>query len=351
MPFVIAGTGSDLPARVLTNDDIEAASRDFDRGRGYTSLHEWAMQRAGVATRHRLAPGEGTSDMAVRAARRALENAGVRLEAVDLIVLGTFTSDYRLPSTVSLVQQELGTGAKCIQLETGCTGFLDSLWVATSLMAAAGYRTALVISAEAMSAVTDPQKFMMQSLFGDGAGAAVLRWAPESAEGYGIEVLRTYTDATHCEWTWIPGGGTKAPITATVLAERSQYLELDAKHVFRFAVEKLVEATDEVLAVSGLTVDDVDWLIPHQAGANVIAEAVEELKLPPEKVITCLDHTGNVSGASVAIALDEARASGRLLAGDRVVMPVVGSGMAWGAVSFVWGCPAADVAMPERKVS
>ncbi len=350
MSFVILGTGSDLPPHVVTNDDIERASTDYDRERAKQTLHEWVMQRAGVATRRRLAPGEGTSDMAVRAARRAMDDAGVSVEEVELVVLGTFTSDSRLPSTVSLVQQALGGHAKCLQLETACTGFVDSLLVATSVMSAAGYRTALVIAAEAMSAVVDPERFMYQSIFGDGAAAVVLRDLPGS--GYGIEALRTYTDATHCDWTWAPGGGTKHPITAQVLADRSQYVTLDAKAIYRFAVDKMVEATHEVLGMAELTVDDVDWLIPHQTGANIISDVVEELKFPPERVITCLDHTGNVSGASVAIALDEASASGRLADGDRVVIPVVGGGMAWGAVSLIWRRPdAAGMGQQERVAS
>ncbi|GAA5017225.1 ketoacyl-ACP synthase III [Actinopolymorpha pittospori] len=349
MSFVILGTGSDLPPKIVTNEDIERASTDYDPVRAGQSLHEWVMRRAGVASRHRLEGGEGTSDMAVRAARRALDNAGVTVEEIDLVVLGTFTSDSRQPSTVSLVQQALGGSAKCLQLETACTGFVDSLLVATSVMSAAGYRTALVITAEAMSAVVDPERFMYQSLFGDGAAAVVLRDLPGS--GYGIEALRTHTDATHCDWTWVPGGGTKHPITAQVLAERSQYVTLDAKAIYRFAVDKMVEASHEVLGIVGLTIDDVDWLIPHQTGANIIAEVVEELKVPPERVITCLDHTGNVSGASVAIALDEARAGGLLNDGDRVLIPVVGGGMAWGAVSLVWRRPAADALAQERAAS
>ncbi|MGW0229231.1 3-oxoacyl-ACP synthase III family protein [Actinopolymorpha singaporensis] len=350
MSFVILGTGSDLPPKIVSNEDIERASTDYDPVRARQSLHEWVMQRAGVATRHRLDNGEGTSDMSVRAARRALADAGVALDEIDLLVLGTFTSDSRLPSTVSLVQQALGGRAKCLQLETACTGFVDSLLVATSVMSAAGYRTALVITTEAMSAVTDPERFMYQAIFGDGAAAVVIRDLPGSS--YGIEALCTHTDATHCEWTWVPGGGTKHPITAEVLADRSQYVSLDTKAIYRFAVEKMVDATHEVLDTKGLSIEDVDWLIPHQTGANIIAEVVEQLKIPPERVITCLDHTGNVSGASVAIALDEARASGRLADGDRIVVPVVGGGMAWGAVSFVWRRSAAARAQePERAAS
>jgi 3-oxoacyl-[acyl-carrier-protein] synthase-3 len=339
MSHVITGTGSHLPERVVTNHEIERTSGGYDRARTGIALDEWVTQRSGVVHRHRLAAGEGTSDMAVHAARRAMDAAGVTVDEIDLIVLGTFTSDARLPSTVSTVAQALGSRAKCLQLETACTGFVDSLLVATSLMSGAGHGAALVIHSEAMSAVVDDQYFLYQSIFGDGAGAAVVREVPGSDAG--IEALRTHTDASVCDWTWAPGGGTKHPITAEVLAARSQYLSLQYKAIYGFAVEKMVDATHEVLNAIHRTVDDVDWLIPHQAGANIVREVGEQLKVPPERVVTCLDHTGNVSGASVAIALDEAWRSGMLRAGERIVLPVVGGGMAWGAVSMIWADPAA----------
>lgn len=337
MSIVVIGTGSHLPAQVITNDAIESTSQDFVPSDRYPRLHEWVMDRAGVATRRRLAPGEGTSDMAVEAARAALDDAQLDVADLDLVVLGTFTSDSRLPSTISLVQQALGGSAKGLQLESACSGFVDALLVATSVMTTAGFRTALVINTEAMSAIVDPDRFMYQTVFGDGAAAVVLRDVPGS--GFGIEALRTHTDASHCEWTWAPGGGTKHPITAQVLADRSQYLRLDHRSIYRFAVDKMIDATLEVLAANDLTVDDITWLIPHQTGANIIAEVATHLKLAPEQVITCLDHTGNISGASVPLALDEARRTGRLRDGDRIVMPVAGAGMAWGAVSMIWREP------------
>ena len=337
MSYVIMGTGSDLPAGVVSNDDIEAVSHDFDRTRAGQSLHEWVMSRTGVASRHRLSAGEGTTEMAVRASRRALHDAGLSADDIDLIVLATFTSDCMLPSTVSTVARDLGTGARCIQLDTACTGFLDALVVATSLMTSIGYRTALVVSVEAMSAVIDPEEFLYQTIFGDGAGAVVIQDLPGSL--FGIEAMRSHTDASRCEWVRVEGGGTKHPITARVLTERTQFLSLAYKEIYRFAVDKMVDATHEVLNALDLTVDDVDWLVPHQTGTSIVGETVERLKLDPEQVITCLDHTGNVSGASTAIALDEARRSGRLADGDRIVLTVVGGGMAWGAVSMRWRQP------------
>ena len=336
MTYVILGTGSDLPARVVTNDDIERTTR-YDRERSGVGLHEWVMARAGVASRHRLAPGRGRPTWPCGAADRALDDADLAVGDIDLIVLGTFTSDARLPSTVSQLAARLRSSAKCLQLETACTGFIDALLVATSLMAGGGYRTALVVVTEAMSAVVDDRDFMYQSVFGDGAGAVVVRDLPGSARG--IEGHVTHTDASVCEWTWAPGGGSLHPITAEVLADRSQYLRLDHRSIHGFAVDKMVDATHEVLNALDLTIDDVDWLVPHQTGATIIAEVVERLKFPPEQVVMCLEHTGNVSGASVVIALDEAQRAGRFADGDRIVVPVVGGGMAWGAISMVWRRP------------
>jgi 3-oxoacyl-[acyl-carrier-protein] synthase-3 len=334
MSKVIIGTGSDLPEQVITNDDIAAASRDWDAERAGTSLHEWTMARTGVAIRHRISEGEGTSDMATRAAQRALESAGLEPEAIELIVLSTVTSDYRLPQTVNIVQQRLGTSAKCIQVETGCNGFVDGVITASALMDAVGYRTALVICTEALSTIVDPELFMFQTIFGDGAGAVVLRDEPGSP--FGIRAFLTATDGTKCMWTFAPGGGTKAPITHDVLDARSQYLQLDYKNVFTFAVEKIVESTYEVLARADSSIEEVDWIIPHQTGRNIIEVAAEQLKVPFERFIMCIDHTGNTSGATIPIALDEANRAGLLEEGHRIVLPAVGAGMAWGALYVVW---------------
>ncbi|HEY5822524.1 MAG TPA: ketoacyl-ACP synthase III [Propionibacteriaceae bacterium] len=337
MTYTILGTGSDLPEHVVSNHDIEADTHGYDRARSGQSLHEWVMERGGVSTRHRVAPGQGTQEMAVRASQRALADAGVWIGEVDLIVLSTFTPDARLPSTVSTVARELGANAKCIQVDSACTGFLDAMLVATSLMAGARYRTTLVVCVEAMSSVIDPDQFLYQTIFGDGAAAVVVQEVPDPS--YGIDLMRSHTDAQFCDWTWVPGGGSKHPITAEVLADRSQYLSLDYKAIYRYAVEKMVDATYEALTALDLIMDDIDWLIPHQTGANIIADVVEQLKFPPERVISCLEHTGNVSGASVAIALDEAQRQGKFADGDRIVIPVVGAGMAWGAMSMVWRQP------------
>jgi len=338
MTKVIIGTGSDLPERVITNEDLEGMVEDYDRTRaGGLSLNEWVMQRTGVRERHRLGPGEGTSDMATRAAQRALESAGLTANDLDLIVVSTVTSDHRLPQTAGLLQKNLGCQCKFFQLEHACAGFVDAMIVTSALMDAYGYRTALVASSEAGSALMDPKRFMNQSVFGDGAGAVILQ--ERDAPGYGLQATYTASDGSIAEWTWVPAGGTKIPITPEVTAKGLQYMIVDFKHVYPFAVKKMVESTREVLRRAGVSLDDIDVFIPHQTGRNIILDAAHLMEIPEEKVFMNLEHTGNTSGATIPIAVDEANRAGILKDGAKVVMPTIGAGMAWGALYMVWYDP------------
>ncbi len=338
MSKVILGTGSYLPEWCIDNDELESMVLDFDRVRSGSSLHEWAMKRAGVAERHRVRSGEGNVHLATNAARRALDNAGLAPEDIDLLVLSTFTSDYRLPSTVSLFQAELGITAKCFQLEAACAGFIDATITASALMDTGRYHRALVVHTEVMSSLTDPERFLEQTVFGDGSGAVVLANLPDS--DYGIKASTTHTDGSIAHYTWVPMGGTLAPITAEVLRDRSQYTRLRHKEIYDLAVEKFVEVTREVVALADASIDDIDWWIPHQTGQNIIDDASRGLGIPSERVQVCIDHTGNTSGATVPIALDEANRRGDLAHGSRLVLSAVGGGMAWGALYLVWADPA-----------
>gem|GEM_PF-111109 len=333
MATIIIGTGHDLPASILDNHDLAAACDDFDEARAGVSLDDWVWSRIGVRSRHRVGPGEGTASMATRAARRALAMADLEPADVDLIVLSTFTSDHRLPQTISAVQADLGSTAKCIQLEAACAGFIDSMIVADALLGSGAYRTALVIHSEAMSAVTDPDRFLLNAIFGDGAGAVVVRDDPDSIVGIRAHV--TGTDGTKATWLQA-GGGTLSPITVDRIADRSHYMELDYKAVFDFAVAKMVESCRASVAAAGDDLDLVDWVIAHQTGVNIIAAVADELGLPASKFLLTLDHTGNTSGATIPIALDEFNRLGLLEQGDRILLPAVGAGMAWGALYLTW---------------
>jgi 3-oxoacyl-[acyl-carrier-protein] synthase III len=349
MATTIIGTGHDLPREVITNDDLAAVCADYDRARSGVSLDEWVWERIGIRSRHRTPRGEGTAAMATRACRRALELAGVTAEEVDLIVLSTFTSDHRLPQTISTVQADLGSTAKCIQLEAACAGFIDSMVVADALIGAGAHHTALVVHTEAMSAVTDPQRFLLNAIFGDGAGAVVVRDDPSGRTG--LRATVTGTDGTKAQWLQA-GGGTLSPITAERLADGAHFMQLDYKAVFDFAVEKMVESCRDAVGRTGDGLDDVDWVIAHQTGVNIIGAVADQLGLPTSKFLMTLDHTGNTSGATIPIALDEHHRLGALRPGDRVLMPAVGAGMAWGALYVTWAlAPTANEVEPATAAT
>jgi 3-oxoacyl-[acyl-carrier-protein] synthase-3 len=332
---VIVGTGSYLPDQVVTNVDIEATALDFDRERAGCTLDDWCRRQMGAVQRRRVAPGQGTSDMATTAAERALEDARMRASDVDLIVLSTITSDHRVPPTAALVQRDLGTEARFLQLDSACTGFVDALMVADALLDRLGGNDALVIGSDAMSHYLDPLKFRAQAIFGDGAGAVVLRRGAEN--GYGVKAYSTGSSGADGYMVAVPAGGTKKPITEEVIARREQYMELALKVIPAYGVAKMVQATREVLARAGdVSVTDIDWVVPHQASCNIVTETARQLEMPLDRFILNFSLVGNTSAASVPIALDEANRLGCLRDGQRVVLPAVGAGMAWGAAYMVW---------------
>jgi 3-oxoacyl-[acyl-carrier-protein] synthase-3 len=331
---VIVGTGSYLPEQVVTNVDIEAMARDFDRERSGCSLDEWCRRQMGAVERRRVAPGEGTSDMATVASTRALEDAQMSATDVDIIVLATITSDHPVPPTAALVQRDLGTSARFLQLDSACTGFVDALMVADALLDRIGGRNALVVGTDAMSHYMDPQKFRAQTIFGAGAGAVVLRSG--RGDGYGVKAYSTGASGADGYMVAVPAGGTKKPITEEVIARREQYMDLALKVIPAFGVAKMVQATNEVLERAAVTATDIDWVVPHQASSNIVTATADALDLPIEKFILNFSHVGNTSAASIPIALDEANRQGCFRDGQRLVMPAVGAGMAWGAAYLVW---------------
>jgi 3-oxoacyl-[acyl-carrier-protein] synthase-3 len=267
--------------------------------------------------------------MAVRASRRALDMADLDATEVDLIVLSTFTSDHRLPQSVSIVQAELGSRAKCLQLEGACAGFIDGMVVAGALMDAVGYETALVIHSETMSAVINPREFLLNAIFGDGAGAVVVRRDPTDRTGVRSHI--TGTDGSKAFWLEA-GVGTLSPAAA----DGAHFMRFDYKRIFDFAVERMAESCIEAVTAAGESLADVDYVVAHQTGVNIIGAVAERLGIDPAKFLLTLDHTGNTSGATIPIALDEFNRSGVLQEGQRLLLPAVGAGMAWGAVYLTW---------------
>jgi 3-oxoacyl-[acyl-carrier-protein] synthase-3 len=324
----VVGWGKYVPRRVLTNDDL---SRMVD------TSDEWIRTRTGIRERHLAEDGETTSSMAVQAGQQALEVAGLSPTQLDLIVVATVTPDYLFPATACLVQDTLGaTGAVAFDLSAGCSGFVYGLSVAAHLLSAGVYQTALVIGAETLSRITDWTDRDTCVLFGDGAGAVVLQ-AGESEGGVLATVLGA--DGSGGDLLRVPAGGSRMPASHRTVAERLHFIQMKGREVFRFAVQAIPAATREVLEEAGLSLADVDLLIPHQANQRIIKAAARALGVPPEGVYSNLERYGNTSAASIPIALSEAAEGGRIQPGDLVVCVGFGAGLTWGAAAIRWTRP------------
>jgi 3-oxoacyl-[acyl-carrier-protein] synthase III len=331
MSNVIVGIGTYLPERVVTNDELEAMKLDYDRASTGVSLDAWARSRHGAVSRHWARPGECTSDMATVAARRALDDAGLHPADVDVIVLATVTNDYHLPQSAMLVQANLGSRAKVIQLDSACSGFVDSLLVACSLLDAQGYETALVAGADTLTRLCDPRKFLPLTIFGDGAGAVVLQRRKTDGD-HGVRAFVTGSDGHLGHLVSVPGGAGKFPVSKDIVDRGRHYLHLMLHEIHDWAVDRTVSGTREVLTRSGLTLEDVAWVVPHQAPLSILRTAAERLGISMDKFIVTYPHTGSLAAASIPVALEQ----GKYRDGEWLVMPAVGAGMAWGAVTYQW---------------
>lgn len=316
----IIGTGAYLPTRVLTNRDLERTVDTSD---------EWITTRTGIKERRVAAKHEATSDLAVQAAKRALKNAKLPKEAVDLILVATATPDMFFPSTACFVQKALGIKeAAVFDISAACSGFIYGLEVARRLLQSEAYKTALVIGAEKLSSITNWQDRSTCVLFGDGAGAAVLQ-KRSGAQG----ILSTYirSDATFTDILCVPGGGSRFPADADVVAKKLNTIHMDGQEVFKLAVHKMIEAGKQALRLAKKKDSDLDLLIPHQANLRIIEAIAKRIHVPRERVFVNLQKYGNMSAATTIVALDEARRQGRVRAGDLVELIAFGSGLTWGA--------------------
>ncbi|MBM4148129.1 MAG: ketoacyl-ACP synthase III [Lentisphaerae bacterium] len=317
----IVGTGSYLPERVLTNADLEKIVDTTD---------EWIRTRTGILER-RLARGdEVTSDMAAAAASRALESAGIAPTEVDLILVATITPDMPFPSTACYVQDKIGaTNAFCMDVSAACSGFIYAMESARAHILAGGVKTALVIGAEKLSSVMDWEDRATCVLFGDGAGAVVLR---ESTDGRGILSSFMGSDGSLSHLLNLPGGGSRYPASEQTLKDRLHCIKMTGNEVFKHAVRCMCDAGNRALDRCGLTEDDVRWIVPHQANLRIIQAIASRLGGSIERFIVNLDKVGNVSGASIPLALDEAVRDGRVKPGDKVLLVAFGGGFTWGAM-------------------
>lgn len=312
---IVAGVGSALPQRKVTNAELAATVDTSD---------EWIVERTGIRSRYIAGEGETTGSLAAEAARRALASAGVDPADIDLIVLATATPDQTFPSTATKVQAALGIN-DCIAFDVHavCTGFLYALSVADSMLRSGNAAKALVIGAETFSRILDWEDRATCVLFGDGAGALVLS-AEESESG--ILTTKLHADGRHNDLLFVDGG----PSTTGTVGK----LRMKGREVFRHAVVNLAEVLNEVLAEAGLTSGDVDWVVPHQANARILDATARKLGLPAEKVVVTVDQHANTSAASVPLAFDAAVKDGRIKRGDIVILEAMGGGFTWGAAAL-----------------
>ena len=320
----IAGTGTGVPDRVMTNDDFAAL--------GIETSHDWIFERTGIVERHIASDTETTCSMAATAARTAMTRAGVQPGEIDAIVLSTATPDRLLPSTAVDLQAELGaTRAAAFDLSAACSGWIYGMTVAEGLIQSGVVQTALVVGSEKMSSIVDWQDRATCVLFGDGAGAVVLRRnTPRAVKGILSAFMRS--DGTLAELLWRPSGGAKVPFSAAVLEDRSTFVKMAGREVFKHAVRSMSEACDRALDGAKLRGDDIDILIPHQANVRIIEATAKHASIPMEKVYVNVDRYGNTSSASIPIALDEAIACGRVKEGTTALLVAFGAGFTWGSM-------------------
>ncbi len=315
MRSVIAGVGSYLPERVLTNAELAMMVDTSD---------DWIRERTGIVERHIAAEGETTADLAERAARAALADASMDPAEIDLIVLATTTPDYTFPATATLVQARLGiTAGAAFDLQAVCSGFVFGLATADNFLARGQAKNALVIGAETMSRLLDWEDRGTCVLFGDGAGAMVLRAAPEDEAGAGILQTFIRSDGQFRSLLQTDGGPSA---TGTV-----GQLRMQGNQVFRHAVNKIAEAIETVLERAGVAAEEIDWFVPHQANQRILDSVASRLGISPERVVSTIAHHGNTSAASAPLAFDVAMKDGRIKRGDLVLMEAMGGGFTWGA--------------------
>ena len=319
----LLSTGSYVPDRVVTNEEL--ARQGFDE--------EWILQRTGIRERRHLEAGKATSDMAVAAGRLAIERSGLSPADIDLLVVGTFTPDMPVPTAACLVQEKLGLTAAAFDLNSGCAGFMYALVTGMQFVATGASHAALVIGADCNSRVVAPADMKMYPLFGDGAGAVVL------VPGEKTDGLLAYTlgaDGSGADLLCRPMGGSKIPPSIQAIEENLHGLRMDGRAVFKWAVQVLEDSVRRVVGHAGLTLDDIALFILHQANRRILDAAAEALGIDSGRLLINVDRYGNTSAASVPLALDEAVCGGRLRRGDLVVLAGFGAGLAWGTAVLRW---------------
>ncbi|WP_188396844.1 beta-ketoacyl-ACP synthase III [Sporomusa sp. GT1] len=329
----IIGLGTYLPEKIMTNKDLESIVDTSD---------EWIESRTGIRERRIASPDMATSDLATRAAEKALIDAGVTADEIDLIIVATATPDMSFPSTACLVQANLkASRAAAFDLAAGCSGFVYGIVTGSQFIKAGLYKKVLVVGAETLSKILDWTDRNTCVLFGDGAGAAVLA---ETEAGYGIIGAQLGADGSGGDLLKLPAGGSRNPASSETVTQKMHFVHMNGNEVFKFAVKIMGEAAIQALEHAGLSANDVDCLIPHQANNRIIQSAAKRLKLPMDKVMVNVDKYGNTSAASIPIALEEAVHGGKIRQGDIVVLVGFGAGLTWASAVIKWGKEADTIA-------
>jgi 3-oxoacyl-[acyl-carrier-protein] synthase III len=328
MPSVIiAGVGAYAPERVLTNDDLAKMVDTSD---------EWIRTRSGIRERRIAAPDQACSDLGIHAANAALKDAGVAASEIDLLIVATATPDYPLPSTACVMQHKLGIPkhATAFDIAAACSGFVYALEIAYGQLLTGRYKCALVVGAEKLSSIVDWSDRTTCVLFGDGAGAAVLKKVP--TDGIGIIGCDLGADGELTEYLYTPAGGSRCPATPQTVADKSHFLKMKGKEIFKNAVRVMEKVAREMVEQHNLSLDQINLVIPHQANTRIVEALAGNLGLPMEKFYVNIDRFGNTSSASIPIALDEARRAGRIKPGDLTLLVAFGAGFTYGSTLIRW---------------
>ncbi len=320
MPVKISGTGRFLPEKILTNQDFEALVSTSD---------QWIRERTGITQRHIAGEGESTATLAAEASRDALADAGLKPTEIDMIIVATITPECFFPSTACFVQDAIGANSvPSFDISAACSGYIYALLLGAQFLQSEQYRHVLIIGSETMSRITDYQDRSSCILFGDGAGAVVLS-SSKDPSGPCILHSKMHASGANSTMLWVPAGGSRLPTSEMTVRERLHYIKMQGREVYKVAVKKNIDVIERTLAEAGVSPEELTIVIPHQSNLRIIDSAREKLGLPKEKMFTNIQNCRNTSAASIAMGLDECRKTGRLTAGDIVLMVAFGAGWTW----------------------
>ncbi|WP_313757645.1 beta-ketoacyl-ACP synthase III [Tissierella sp.] len=321
----ISGVGSYVPEKVVTNNDLSKIVETSD---------EWIIERTGIHERRIASDNMATSDMATIAAKNALEDANIKSKDIDLIIVATVTSDHAFPSTACIIQKNIGAvNAAAFDINVGCSGFVYGLSIGESFIKSGMYKKVLVIGAETLSKIVDWGDRNTCVLFGDGAGACVLE---KCEEGFGILSIELGSDGNNGEVLTQPAGGSRIPASIDTIENKLHFIKMDGKEVFKFAVRVMEKTSINTLKKANLELNDLDFLIPHQANMRIIDAAAKKLKLEKDKICVNLNKYGNMSSASIPVALNEAVKDNRIKKGDNILLVAFGAGLTWASMVIRW---------------